>query len=74
MRVLPNERIGHHLAVSLLEGTPYVARLGLRLAAMLRAGMPRNGHPGSERSRRCLSRLRGGDREPVYRQIVVLDR
>jgi SAM-dependent methyltransferase len=74
VRVLPNERIGAHLAVSLLEGTPYVARLALRLAARLKAGIPGANGAESPRSERWILRLRGGDREPAYRQIAVLDR
>jgi SAM-dependent methyltransferase len=74
VRILPNERIGAHLAVSLWEGTPYLARLALRLAARLEAGIPTAGVPGSPRAERALQRLRGGDREPAYRQLAVLDR
>jgi SAM-dependent methyltransferase len=74
VRMLPNERIGAHLAVSLLEGTPYVARLALRLAARLKAGIPGAKGAESPRSEQWILRLRGGDREPAYRQIAVLDR
>jgi SAM-dependent methyltransferase len=74
VRVLPNERIGIHLAVSLLEGTPYLARLGIRLAARLEAGITGPTGTGSPRARRWLSVLRGADREPAYRRIAVLDR
>jgi hypothetical protein len=74
VQLVPNERIGAHQAVSLLEATPYVARLMLRFAARLEAGMPdANGGP-SPRAARWLARLRGGDSSPVYRQIAVLDR
>jgi SAM-dependent methyltransferase len=72
---VPNERIGAHLAVSLFEGTPYVGRLALRLARRLETGIERpGGRPSSSRARRWIEVLRGGDREPVYRQIAVLDR
>ncbi len=74
VRIFPNERVGTHLAVSLLEGTPYVARLALRLAAKLKAGIPDGGARKSPLASRWLSILRGGDREPAYRQIAVLDR
>jgi SAM-dependent methyltransferase len=74
VRSLPNERVASHLAVSLFEGTPYVGRLGLRLARWLQTGMPRDGSPGAPSTRRWLSVLRGADREPAYRKIVVLDR
>jgi SAM-dependent methyltransferase len=74
VQIVPNERIGAHLAVSLLEGTPYVARLMLRFAAKFEAGMPNSGAPDSAAARRWLERLRGGDREPCYRQIAVLDK
>ena len=75
VELIPNERIGAHLAVSLLEGTPYVARLALRLARRLEAGIERPAEqPSSLRARRWLRALRGGDREPVYRQIAVLER
>jgi hypothetical protein len=74
VRMLPNERIGAHLAVSLLEGTPYAARLALRLAARLKPGIPGANGAESLRSERWIMRLRGGDREPVYRRIAVLDR
>lgn len=73
-RLLANERVGSHLAVSLLEGTPYVARLALRAAKKLKAGIPdAEGHT-SPRAARGLRWLRGGDREPAYRRIAVLDR
>jgi SAM-dependent methyltransferase len=71
VRLVPNERVGAHLAVSLLEGTPYVARLALRFARRLKEGM---GDPPSPREQRWIARLRGGDREPTYRKIAVLDR
>ena len=74
VRLVPNERVGAHLAVSLVEGTPYVARLALRLARRLEPGIERAGRLGSARARRWLDLLRGGDRDPVYRQIAVLDR
>jgi SAM-dependent methyltransferase len=74
VRILPNERIGAHLAVSLWEGTPYAARLALRLASKLEAGIPGDNCSPSRRAERSLLRLRGRDREPVYRQIAVLDR
>jgi SAM-dependent methyltransferase len=74
VRLVPNERIGAHLVVSLLEGTPYVARLMLRLAARLEAGMPNHDGGGSAAAVRWLNRLRGGDGEPVYRRIAVLDK
>lgn len=74
VRLLPNERIGAHQAISFLEATPYVARLGLRLAARLRDGISYPGGPRSSRAGRWLEWLRGGDREPAYRQIAVLDR
>jgi SAM-dependent methyltransferase len=74
VRSLPNERIGVHLAVSLFEGTPYVARLALRLAAKLEAGIPGVDGFFSPQAQRGLSLLRGGDREPAYRRIAVLDR
>lgn len=74
VRILPNERIGAHQAVSLLEGTPYVARLALRLAAKLEAGIRGADGSFSVRAQRWLSILRGADREPAYRRIVVLDR
>lgn len=74
VRLVPNERVGAHLMVSLLEGTPYVARLALRLARRLEAGIERPDGPSSMRARRGLNAMRGGDREPVYRQIAVLDR
>jgi SAM-dependent methyltransferase len=73
VRLVPNERVGAHLAVSLLEGTPYVARLALRLARRLEDGIERPGQ-SSLRAQRWINRLRGGDNEPVYRQIAVLDR
>jgi SAM-dependent methyltransferase len=74
VRVLANERIGAHQAVSLLEGTPYVARLTVRLAARLEAGMEGANGAASPRARRWISVLRGHDREPAYRRIAVLDR
>lgn len=74
VRLVPNERIGAHLTVSILEGTPYVARLMLRLASMLESGMPNSNGDRSVSGARWLDRLRGGDREPVYRHIAVLDR
>jgi Methyltransferase domain len=76
VRLVANERIGTHLGLSLWEGTPYLARLALRLAARLEAGMPAAGAsaPPSPSAARWLSRLRGGDSEPAYRQIAVLDR
>jgi SAM-dependent methyltransferase len=73
VRLVPNERIGAHLAVSLLEGTPLLARLLLPLAARLERGMPNAANPAPG-ARRWLLRLRAGDAEPVYRQIAVLDR
>jgi hypothetical protein len=73
VRLVPNERIGAHLAVSVLEGTPYVARLMLRFAAKLESGMPSSVGGPSASAARWLDRLRGGDREPVYRHIAVLD-
>lgn len=73
VRLLPNERIAAHQVVSLLEATPYVARLMLRIAARLEAGMPA-ADGASPRTAGWLLRLRGGDSEPVYRQIAVLDR
>jgi hypothetical protein len=72
--LLPNEGIGAHQVVSLLEGTPYVARLTVRLAAKLEPGMEGAQGASSARARRWISRLRGHDREPAYRQIAVLDR
>ncbi len=74
VRLVPNERIGAHLGVSLLEGTPYVARLMLRFASRLESGMPDANGASSASAARWLSRLRGGDRMPVYRYIAVLDR
>lgn len=74
VQILPNERISAHLAVSLLEGTPYAARLALRLAARLEPGIPGRNGAESPRSERWIMRLRGGDREPAYRQLAVLDR
>jgi ubiquinone/menaquinone biosynthesis C-methylase UbiE len=74
VRILPNERIGAHLGVSLWEGTPYLARLALRLAARLEVGIPSPGGSRSPRAERSLLRLRGGDREPAYRRLAVLDR
>ena len=62
------------MAVSLLESTPYLARLLLPLAARLERGMPNAPGGADPRARRWLSRLRAGDAEPVYRQIAVLDR
>jgi hypothetical protein len=74
VRLVPNEGIRAHLAVSLLEGTPYVARLALRLARRLESGIERPGGPSSPRAQRWIRALRGDDREPTYRQIAVLDR
>ncbi|HEX3608978.1 MAG TPA: class I SAM-dependent methyltransferase [Solirubrobacterales bacterium] len=74
VRIVPNERIGAHLAISLLEGTPYVSRLALRLARRLEDGIERPGGSASQWARRWIGALRGGDKEPVYRQIAVLDR
>lgn len=74
VRLVPNERIGPHLAVSVLEGTPYVARLMLRFAAQLESGMPNSNGGPSPSSVKWLNRLRGGDSAPVYRHIAVLDR
>jgi hypothetical protein len=74
VRLVPNERIGTHLAVSVLEATPYLARLMLRVASRLEAGMPNADGGSSASTGRWLNRLRGGDSEPVYRQIAVLDR
>lgn len=74
VQILPNERIGAHLAVSLWEGTPYLSRLALRLAAKLEHGVDGATGPTSARAQRRLSFLRGGDREPAYRRIAVLDR
>lgn len=74
VRVFPNEWIPTHLALSLFEGTPYVARLAPRLAARLKpAAGSASGRPRS-RAAALLSAVRGGDREPAYRQIAVLDR
>lgn len=73
VRVLANERIGTHLVVSLIEGTPYLVRLSVRVAAKLESGVA-NGSTTSPRIDRWLRRLRGGDREPAYRRIAVLDR
>jgi ubiquinone/menaquinone biosynthesis C-methylase UbiE len=74
VRLLPNERIGAHLTVSLLEGTPYLARLMLRAAARFERGMSNAPGGADAGARRWLVRLRGGDAEPAYRQIAVLDR
>lgn len=74
VRLISNERIATHQAISFLEGTPYVARLTVRVAAWLRNGIPNSDAPASPRAARCLEVLRGGDREPAYRQIAVLDR
>lgn len=74
VRLLPNEGIRAHMAVSIWEGTPYVARVALRLAARLEAGIPGADAGGSPRAERSLLRLRGSDREPAYRHIAVLDR
>jgi SAM-dependent methyltransferase len=74
VRLVPNERIGAHLVVSILEGTPYLARLMLRFAAKLESGMPNASGGPSPSSVKWLKRLRGGDRSPVYRHIAVLDR
>ena len=71
--VIGNERISTHLLVSLLEGTPYVARAALRVAARLEPGVA-GGSSGAPAAERWLRRLRGGDREPAYRRIAVLDR
>lgn len=73
VRLVPNERIGAHLTVSILEGTPYVARLMLRLASRLESGMPNSNGDRSVSGARWLDRIRGGDREPAYRHIAVLD-
>lgn len=74
VRLVPNERVGAHTAVSLWEGTPYLARLALRLARRLEAGIERNGAAASTPAQRWIRALRGADREPVYRQIAILDR
>jgi SAM-dependent methyltransferase len=74
VKLVANERVGAHLAVSLLEGTPYVARLALRLARRLEPGIERPGGALSPKAQRWINALRGSDREPTYRQIAVLDR
>jgi SAM-dependent methyltransferase len=74
VRLVANERIGAHQAISFLEATPYVARLTVRLAARLRDGIPDPAGSQSPRAARWLKVLRGSDREPVYRRIAVLDR
>jgi hypothetical protein len=74
VRLVGNERVGAHLAVSLWEGTPYLARLSVRLAGRLEAGVQCGGRPASPRAARWIGALRGGDREPAYRRIAILDR
>jgi hypothetical protein len=66
-----NEWLWSHLAISMLEATPVVLRGTLRAAAALEDGL---GDEGSERGKRWLRALRGGDRKPAYRQIAVLSR
>lgn len=74
VRLVPNEKIGAHQTVSFIEATPYVARLAVRIAARLRHGISSPSGPRSPHAARWLEILRGGDREPVYRRIAILDR
>lgn len=69
----PNERIGPHELVSMLEGIRGVARATVWLASRLERGI----YPGEERAgfaRATLRAFRGGDREPAYRRFAVLER
>jgi SAM-dependent methyltransferase len=67
-----NERVGTHLLLSLLEGTPYVARLAVKLATRLEVGVGTTDDEPTVASG-WLRRLRGGDGPHAYRQIAVLD-
>jgi hypothetical protein len=63
--VIANERIRAHAVICALEATPLLARAPLALASLL---SPRLRSP---RVRRLVRALRGRDRGPTYRTIVV---
>lgn len=74
VRLLPNERIGPHKIVSIVEAMPVVVRCTLGPARLLRSGVA--GRPGgsSRIAAGVLRALRGWDRSPAYRTIAILDR
>jgi SAM-dependent methyltransferase len=67
----PNEWLWSHLVISIFEATPIALRGTLRGAAVLEAGLENSEGHGRAR---WLRALRGGDRQPSYRQIAVLAR
>lgn len=66
-----NENVRAHERMMLAETRPILARLESTTARLL-AGAAREGAPAGLRSR-LLRLIRGLDREPIYRSIVVLD-
>jgi len=73
VRVIGNERLRERLIVATLEAIPLVIRPTLWLAAALQTELSTRGASESWRAR-VLRALRGGDRAPAYRKIVVVDR
>jgi len=74
VRVVPNEGLRMHFAVSAAEGVRGVARGTVWLARRLEPGMRDAAEGRRTRAARALSWLRGGDRDPAYRQFVVVER
>lgn len=72
VRLIGNERIGFHQALNRVEAIPLVVRATLWMASLLKPALVGEEQPGWRD--RVLKFLRGYDRDPVYRQIAVLDR
>lgn len=73
VHLVPNERIGPHKAISVVEAVPGLVRATLGPARFLRSGVEGRGET-SRFSGAALRALRGWDSGPVYRTIAVVDR
>lgn len=72
VRVVPNESLASHWTVSLLEGLPIVWRASVWGSEILRRGLR---SPSRSRLARAIVRaLRGWDRGPCYRTIVIIEK
>jgi len=72
VRLLGNENVASHERLVRAELSPLPAAAG-RLVALALASALRRGGRGGRLADWLLARVRGGDREPAYRAVAVLD-
>lgn len=73
VRVIGNESIGSHFALSVVEATPLVWSVSWIISRVLAATV-NPARPVTTPANWAVRALRGFDRAPTYRSIVVLDR